>query len=998
MPTTYLPILLVNPTQIPPITTAHSYIAMKLPNQPQVVETQHRRMPSPRKNQQSAQKPPGERSHYVPVPLRRWYLGLVLLYLLTLLSLLEYSFHRVPQVTHRRTVGIERKTPGHDSGPIPTEIPSTNDTGRVPTTARSRLIRRGGGDTYSNTTDGFLSANASAQVYPLGNQTSNRSVAGSEATRTFGRYQDPGAYPQRNPDIYLLRYRLVIRWIHHPNGRDIIPVTHNGMANSERCMLFFETPYITNNENDALGEFRFLNPPRGKDDPEYNWLLPHGDIGLGLFGEEPGSVDYHCHWNILNNLFGPNWVKAKDNCFDEEAEKGTIYRNPAKLPGSLKLVQRWVVQNHDAVVYTVNESFDPINYATLASSMPSCASLVTQNNDYTTGGAFATRTLSGPNGIPTATVTTTMPPPAIRTTMTLKDADWRPTATITSEIPLSAITTTLYSAGKPYTTSVLYRGPRPTTGSDDSVSPDYFNLVDPTTSGIRIIPLSATGYFIGSFFPVLLATLLGIPIQILNRAIRDMAPYRALALQPQLQGKHEQGYYGVKAKDSLLLSIGGIPLWSTVPSAWRAKDPLLILGDFLSLTVIVLIGLSSEGIGLTLQGGCEKKSFEGCFMSLAVVTPIARACEAIMAVMCVILGSIGVCMLRWRSGVIANPTSIVALARLLHVGGKEEEILLRELILGLDTPTREGESISREDMQNCFLSHRFAIEKLGCGIITSFKESEAQSTCCHPSPRGWRRWLRVRKLSEQRYTKTNLCMTGKKVVVEHGLGAIFFLVLCGLLIVVTYYGSVQLDWRNPFERFMDSQTVGVTFLFTASGSVVDQAWSHFFSGVEMLEPYRRLSFKHKPATFADLTRPRSSNAFSGFFRAAAHRDWFVGAVAFAGVLTKFLPICLSNIPFRLTLTWDTFVVCTWITVATTGFMMAVLLVSLFIRWPYLPVKPDTIAGGLYYLCDSQLLLEGLGGSDDHGICKAKEKIERRYRFGIIYGMSGNTKRIGIDYV
>ena len=589
-------------------------------------------------------------------------------------------------------MGIERKTPSHDPRPTPTAIPSANNTGSVPTTAQSRLIRRGGGDTYSNTTNGFLNVNASAQVYPLGNQTSNRSVAGSEATRTFGLYQDPDAYAQRNPDKYLFRYRFVIKWIHHPNGRDIIPDIHSGIANSGRCTLYYSTIYITNNENDALGGFRFGDRPRGQDDPEYNWLLPQGDITFAWAGAVEGerwSVDYSCDWAILRNLFGANWVKAKDNCFDEEAEKGTIYQNHTKLPGSLKLVQRWALQNNDEVAYTVNESFDPINYASLASSLFPCESLVTRNNYYTTGGVVATRTLSGSNGIPTATVTTTMPPPAIRTTITLRGADGRPTATITSEIPISAITTTLYSAGKPYTTSVLYRVPQPTTGSDDWAPPDYFNP-DPSTSSIRIIPLSATSYFIGSFLPVLLATLLGIPIQILNRAIRYMAPYRALTRQPQpqTQRKHEQDYYGVKAKDSLLLSIGGIPLWSTVPSAWRAKDPLLVLSDLLSLTVIVLVGLSSEGIGLTLQGGCEKKSFEGCFMSLAVVTPIARACEAIMAVMCVILGSIGVCMLRWRSGVMANPTSIVALARLLHVGGKEEGILLRELIQGLGTPTR----------------------------------------------------------------------------------------------------------------------------------------------------------------------------------------------------------------------------------------------------------------------------------------------------------------------
>lgn len=42
-------------------------------------------------------------------------------------------------------------------------------------------------------------------------------------------------------------------------------------------------------------------------------------------------------------------------------------------------------------------------------------------------------------------------------------------------------------------------------------------------------------------------------------------------------------------------------------------------------------------------------------------------------------------------------------------------------------------------------------------------------------------------------------------------------------------------------------------------------------------------------------------------------------------------------------------------------MVLVIVVSFFVEWPHMPVDPSTIAGAMYYVCDSPILdkLEGL---------------------------------------
>ena len=136
--------------------------------------------------------------------------------------------------------------------------------------------------------------------------------------------------------------------------------------------------------------------------------------------------------------------------------------------------------------------------------------------------------------------------------------------------------------------------------------------------------------------------------------------------------------------------------------------------------------------------------------------------------------------------------------------------------------------------------------------------------------------------------------------------------------------------------------------------------------------------------------------------AAFRRDVFVMVVASAAVLSKLTPILLANIPFSPWLTWPTHRACTWTAVGILSFMILTLAYGLlFVKYPYMPVHPGTLAGSMYYVCDSSMLRDMQGGH----LAAVRTRSwrggraggdGRTYRYGKMIGVSGET-RIGIDY-
>lgn len=123
-------------------------------------------------------------------------------------------------------------------------------------------------------------------------------------------------------------------------------------------------------------------------------------------------------------------------------------------------------------------------------------------------------------------------------------------------------------------------------------------------------------------------------------------------------------------------------------------------------------------------------------------------------------------------------------------------------------------------------------------------------------------------------------------------------------------------------------------------------------------------------------------------------------MAGAGVLTQFLPLLLSSVPFAASQTFTAHEICTWGAAAVLAVAVVALLTHMWLAksWPHLPVAPDSLAGTAFYVCDSVMLrdFERLSILGTRERDRRVERMERKYKFGWMTGESGR-RRIGIDY-
>lgn len=144
-----------------------------------------------------------------------------------------------------------------------------------------------------------------------------------------------------------------------------------------------------------------------------------------------------------------------------------------------------------------------------------------------------------------------------------------------------------------------------------------------------------------------------------------------------------------------------------------------------------------------------------------------------------------------------------------------------------------------------------------------------------------------------------------------------------------------------------------------------------------------------------LTHP--TNAFYGIYSAFRRGDLFLIAVAFAAILTEFLPIVLVNVPYSLTQTRTTHLVCARITLAVLGFDVLIIFASFFIHFPHMPADPRCVAGAMYYVIESRMLRDFEGTSTMNRQRRdawLREK-GRRYFYGETTSNRGGT-RMAVD--
>ncbi|KAI0100282.1 hypothetical protein GGR51DRAFT_358806 [Nemania sp. FL0031] len=580
---------------------------------------------------------------------------------------------------------------------------------------------------------------------------------------------------------------------------------------------------------------------------------------------------------------------------------------------------------------------ESINIGTITSNnLPTSSITPIETVTYITLGAT---TITGTDGSPITTSTRTPSVISSLQTNTLTDSEGQATATQVATVTVTPSTSVeTDSAGNPTATVALYP-------------------IAPLTVHTAVYVINAGHYFVGTFLPTLVASILAIGVQILDTNVKSFQPWHALT--------HEQGALGI---DSLCLDTGG---WRSLAMGLRSLaggHAVVFLASLLSLASAVLIPVSAGSVTLDLRGdGCKLggSSASNCAYVLSVSPTVAKAAIGILAVMSLATILLVIVVGRWRLGVYTNPWSMSTLASLS--ANPEVQRLMLDAAEGAD-------KLKHLDFKLDY--YRGTKGHMEYGIValdrfngTGLSSSESTPlTSRHENGEGPRR-----KHSSPFFM---LGIIGR-------LCSLF--VLGGVLVLVLYYALTGGD--TAFERFIDSDSFGVQFLFSSLGVIISLLWSSFFSAVAIMVPYQALSERPREASQSILLAP-PTNAFSGLWYAARTRRLFLGVVSLASIFSQSLSIFLSNVPFQVTQTLLVYKISVWTSVGIMSSMFLILLVSFFIKWPDMPVGPGTIAGAMYYLCGTTEMFEGLG-------TLSKEKRDRTITdMGLLYEFGETVSAVG----
>ncbi|KAI2632658.1 hypothetical protein GGS26DRAFT_85697 [Hypomontagnella submonticulosa] len=576
-------------------------------------------------------------------------------------------------------------------------------------------------------------------------------------------------------------------------------------------------------------------------------------------------------------------------------------------------------------------------------------------------------TLTNSEGVATATSTNVPPPVSTPQTTTLTDSQGRPTATQeTSVLVTPSLIIQTDSSGTPTATATLY--PMIPPPSKDGK----------TKVVVKVYSIGPGAYFTGMFLPTLLAIALAVPVRILDVNAKILQPWHELA--------HARGAAG---RESLCLDTSG---WQSVVASVRSLlggQALVFLTTALVLASAVLIPVSAEAVAFDLRGiGCAvgSGSARNCAYVLSVFDQASKAALVLLGVMGVATLMILVVLIHWRSGLGTNPWSICGTASLAL--NPDVRRLFTSLPAGVDAGRMPKGLLQSVLADRWFKLGWFygANGTLEYGIV--LREGHGQAYAPDKIA------AEEKEPYDHHATPTKAKHHLPFLMLGYAGRLLFLFVLCGLLALILYYNNTGGD--TPFERFMDSESFGVRFLFTGVGVIISFFWASFFSSIAILSPYQLLANSPQHARRSILLAP-PTNAFSGLVSSVRRRHGFLAVVALTSILSEFLTIFLSNIPYRVTQTYLLHQVCTWAAVGILGIMVLVVLGSFFLTWPHMPVDPSTIAGAMYYVCDSWMLgrFEGLSTMKRRDRDWRVNEMGLRYEFGEIRGVSGIV-RIGVD--
>ncbi|KAI9782835.1 MAG: hypothetical protein M1839_004586 [Geoglossum umbratile] len=489
-------------------------------------------------------------------------------------------------------------------------------------------------------------------------------------------------------------------------------------------------------------------------------------------------------------------------------------------------------------------------------------------------------------------------------------------------------------------------------------------------------------YFLGNYFPVITAIILCLLWSITLTAIKTMEPFYQLA-QPS----------GATGARSLNLR-SAAPSWVVVYHALLQRQWVVVLGGLVGFLFMVLVPLASEMIAIDTHSDCIDiaEDMQHCFAKLGVSVLVGRVIQGLLAVTAVL--TLAIAILSWNrwSGVFADPSSIAGLATLF----RDEEVVDEFRKLRPDS--------SRTVVAKKLAGKRWRLGYFknpdGCvGYGFTMCKGAEKDVLEHDTKAEWDKSSVMTDSSIGAESSSRRVSGPGSPWLHYASITLIALVFAGLLSMILYYQQTESD--SGFERFMDSQGFGVSFLMTSIGVLIKSYWTAVEKETRTVEPYRVLSqrYAHPRDTILVCSKFSPITALTtSVFRLRHH----LSILALNAILSEVLTVALSRIPFHGDSIYLAYVVSSRLSTGIISFMIVTLIwVAVRQRQSHglelLPQRPDSIAAVLTYLCGSRML----GDFQGLAVVGEKERDEmvinmgKKYWLGKVVGVDG-VERVGIN--
>ncbi|KAH6664191.1 hypothetical protein B0J14DRAFT_706627 [Halenospora varia] len=449
--------------------------------------------------------------------------------------------------------------------------------------------------------------------------------------------------------------------------------------------------------------------------------------------------------------------------------------------------------------------------------------------------------------------------------------------------------------------------------------------------------LSSGQYFVGMYLTTLIAVIFKMIWAIVSGNLRLMEPYYKMA-QPA----------GASASDTVCLNLGGT---FALRQTLNGRHAELLVASIATAFVTLSVPVASEAITFRTSGdsnGDCKADANGqnCHPYLYVSRGFAGILAVIAIINTVLISILARRQRKRLSGLFINAHSIAGTAALMDhptVSAKLRDIppdaRLEQVQLALEGSNWKLASwynpegygfvvdnvlITRPDMGEKAI--RPAAPQINGSLVRSDVDQSGIARSAIRPRSNWARMLRI-------------------------IG--FFAVLAGVLTVVTYYRWTYVK-DSQFEKFMDSQSTGLRFLWTTIALLISIAWQTIDCETRQQEPYQRLL--HKPAAARDTILVTANTVpLTAFFANLRRRNFFPAFISLNAILSEVLTVVLGSVPYSSQTSYTGFKVSTYISQVILALMLIALVWLLLRPHHTLPRKPTNIAAVMMYLYGSSMV-------------------------------------------